>query len=48
LLRHPEPLDLAEARARFDAVLARVPTGEVRADPTEFHASAPETAQKTV
>lgn len=44
ILRHPEPLDVPEARARFDAVLARVASGEARADPTEFQAAPQVTA----
>jgi beta-N-acetylhexosaminidase len=39
LLRTPEPLNVAEARARFDAALARAGKAETRADPTEFQAA---------
>ena len=37
ILRHTEPLDVAEARARFDVVMARKQATEARADPTEGH-----------
>lgn len=40
LLRHPEPLEIEAARARFDTVLARAGKAEVRADPTEFQPTA--------
>lgn len=40
LLRHPEPLNVTEARARFEAVLARAGQAETRADPTEFQTTA--------
>ncbi|WP_443747260.1 beta-N-acetylhexosaminidase [Asticcacaulis solisilvae] len=39
LLRTPEPLDVAEARKRFDAALSRAGKTESRADPTEFQAA---------
>ena len=38
LLRTPEPLNAAEARARFEAALNRAGVKEARADPTEFQA----------
>ena len=38
LLRTPEPLNVAEARARFEAALNRAGVKEARADPTEFQA----------
>jgi beta-N-acetylhexosaminidase len=44
ILRHPEPLDVPEARTRFDTVLARVASGEARADPTEFQVASQVTA----
>ncbi len=37
ILRHPEPLDVTDARARFDVVMARGREAEVKADPTEGH-----------
>ena len=39
LLRTPEPLNLADARARFDAALNRAGKLDARADPTEFQAA---------
>ncbi len=40
ILRSPEPLDVNNARARFDLVLARGQETGVRADPTEGHQAA--------
>jgi len=40
ILRHAEPLDVAEARARFDVVMARSLATEAKADPTEGHQAA--------
>ena len=39
LPRVAEPLDVEAARARFDRALARGPSGDVRPDPTEGHAT---------
>ncbi len=39
LLRAPEPLNVAEARARLDAALARAGKLDARVDPTEFQAA---------
>ena len=37
ILKTPEPLDVSEARARFDVVMARGQETGARADPTEGH-----------
>lgn len=37
ILKMPEPLDVTDARARFDVVMARGQETDVRADPTEGH-----------
>ena len=41
ILKAPEPLDVAEARARFDVVLSRGHEAEIKVDPTEVLAGAP-------
>jgi beta-N-acetylhexosaminidase len=38
IVKMPEPLDVAEARARFDVVMARGQETGIKADPTEGHA----------
>lgn len=40
ILKTPEPLDVAEARARFDIVMARGQETGIKADPTEGHQAA--------
>lgn len=37
ILKTPEPLDVTDARARFDVVMARGQETDVRVDPTEGH-----------
>ena len=41
ILKYPEPLDVVEARARFDVIMSRGNLAETEVDPTEVLAGAP-------